>query len=150
MWQRGAVMPGCSQRLLGTWGQPSPRPPNPASPSPTPRPWMRETGQKVPMWEKSHGTRARREMQVRHRPACQVTPGLWQGWIVTLNLHLMAFKLLFILKVSHQKLTGEFSVQSQLSKQTATPWHLQLDSYKERGVYTAYSIYWWRLRNALV
>ena len=52
----------------------------------------------------------------------------------------MALQLLFILEVSHQKLTGEFSIHSQLSKQTATLWHLQLDSYKEREVYAAYSI----------
>lgn len=53
----------------------------------------------------------------------------------------MAFKLLFKLEVIHLKLTGEFSMHSQLPKRTATLWHLQLDSYKDREVYTTYSIY---------
>lgn len=53
----------------------------------------------------------------------------------------MAFKLLFLLEVSHQKLTGDISIHSQLCKKTATLRHLQLDSYKEREVHTAYSIY---------
>lgn len=91
-----------------------------------------------------------RGMQVRQRPAFQVTPALWQVWTVTLNLYLMAFKLLFLLEVSHQKLTGDISIHSQLCKKTATLRHLQLDSYKEREVHTAYSIYWWGLRNVFI
>lgn len=41
-----------------------------------------------------------------------------------------------MLEGSHQKLTGEFGTHSQLSKQTAALWHLQLDSSEEREVYS--------------
>lgn len=143
-------MTSCSQECetIGNWVQSAPRPPSPGKLLffMTGLPHDR-TGQKVPMWEKSHCTSA------GEKDASEVEASLPNHtWIVTcLNSNIkFVFKLLFILKVSHQKLTGDFGIHSQLSKQTATLWYLQLDSYTEKEVLTAGSIYRQGPRNAVI